>query len=585
MPLYYPWTGKGYISGFTPTLLAELSIREASNAIREKPNWWIKIKDSTIAANWRRDLLEESRKREERFHMTDEQIDYVFKELDWLAQKRQEQVGNGARAPIEIGVEGTRRADGLVPEELRARLLECVKKLEDVPDDKKNWHPGSDEQVLDLVHPSLFSFVAGRTRVTDVEAIPPLDFITAGKVLDVAPVPKSSTVRSVFYSKTHQWLPTDFDITPEGKIKARSYINNLHPVEHEEMYPVLEEILEKFLPMFEEVLAEIEKIPPKILKPNRNYYGPVPEFGEEFEEEFEEEDEEEDEDEDEGEGGDDDGQGDKAPKASKTPKEPKKPKEVKVYEWYSEKEYYKNRLPLPIVISEFEPRPDLTPYNLKVPSKPLQVIVKLANIEITPLRPTYPGGSWHVEGMANESIVATGIYYYDTENITDSRLKFRINIKEPSYEQSNDKGTKHLYGIMNDDLLRQRLDGIITKQDRCLVFPNIFQHKVQSFSLVDPTKPGYRKILAFFLVNPEEPILSTTFVPPQQQEWDNRPFVKEANKKLPPELLREVDHMVDWPMDLEEAKRHRADLMVERRYFSETINTDLFERPFSLCEH
>lgn len=104
MPLYYSWTGEGYISAFSPTLLAELSVREASNAIREKPNWWNKIKDPAIAANWRRELLEENHKREERFHMTDEQIDYVFKEQDWLAQKRQEQVDNGARASIEIGM-------------------------------------------------------------------------------------------------------------------------------------------------------------------------------------------------------------------------------------------------------------------------------------------------------------------------------------------------------------------------------------------------------------------------------------------------------------------------------------------------
>jgi hypothetical protein len=28
----------------------------------------------------------------------------------------------------------------------------------------------------------------------------------------------------------------------------------------------------------------------------------------------------------------------------------------------------------------------------------IQVIVKLANIVLTPERPKYPGGSWHVEG-------------------------------------------------------------------------------------------------------------------------------------------------------------------------------------------
>ena len=30
--------------------------------------------------------------------------------------------------------------------------------------------------------------------------------------------------------------------------------------------------------------------------------------------------------------------------------------------------------------------------------RPLQIIVKLANIELTPDKPSYDGGSWHVEG-------------------------------------------------------------------------------------------------------------------------------------------------------------------------------------------
>ena len=34
----------------------------------------------------------------------------------------------------------------------------------------------------------------------------------------------------------------------------------------------------------------------------------------------------------------------------------------------------------------------------------LQIIVKVANIHLTPEKPRYKGGSWHVEGMANESM-------------------------------------------------------------------------------------------------------------------------------------------------------------------------------------
>ena len=34
----------------------------------------------------------------------------------------------------------------------------------------------------------------------------------------------------------------------------------------------------------------------------------------------------------------------------------------------------------------------------------LQIIVKLANIHLTPEKPKYEGGSWHVEGQLNENM-------------------------------------------------------------------------------------------------------------------------------------------------------------------------------------
>jgi len=57
----------------------------------------------------------------------------------------------------------------------------------------------------------------------------------------------------------------------------------------------------------------------------------------------------------------------------------------------------------------------------------LQIIVKLANIELTPEKPSYEGGTWHVEGQMNEHICATALYYYDNVNITESHLAFRQN--------------------------------------------------------------------------------------------------------------------------------------------------------------
>ncbi|KAG9073057.1 hypothetical protein KI688_000840 [Linnemannia hyalina] len=238
-------------------------------------------------------------------------------------------------------------------------------------------------------------------------------------------------------------------------------------------------------------------------------------------------------DDDEGEGGDDDGKGEKPLKASKAPKEAKKPKEGKVDQWHSSMTTtwtaYLYRSPSQ---NSSQDR-DLTPYKLKTSGKPLQVIVKLINIEITATLPKYTlEGTWRVKDLANEKI-----------------------------------GTKHLYGIKNNDHPVTAL-GRDYQQTRSL--PGIPQHLSAQVFSADPDT-------AFFF--------SSCFVPTQQKGWDNRPSVEEVNKKLSPEQLREVDQMADWPTDLEEAKRHRANLMVERCYFSETFNTNLLERPFSLCEH
>ncbi|KAF9159711.1 hypothetical protein DFQ26_006275 [Actinomortierella ambigua] len=539
-PLPHPWTGEDYGDGLPPISIPELVMMAASNAIREKPEWWRKMTDPAIVGRWKQEILEESRARSggnDGAVLRDAQIEYIFKELQWYAQHRQDQLDQeGVAAPIEYAIDNTRRSDHLIPQELKQRFLACVDKLTNIPDGDKDWHPGSNNQVLDIVHPSLYCFVAGRTRVTKEEAIPAFDFIGQGNVAEE--VAESKDVAEMYHSSKYHWLPTDFEVSSDGKVNIKSYINNLHPLEHKDMYPVLGEIFEYFLPMFEQVLGDMLTISPQ-----------------------------------------------------------KHRLDVKPYDWYIEpnfaeaededaawEEWHETRVPLFPEIPEFKSIETSPVYNLR--NKTLQVIVKMANIELTPENPTYNGGTWHVEGMANERIVATGIYYYKSENISTSRLNFRMSVQEPDYEQSDYTGMKYMYELENDEPLIQLLDGIVTKEDRCIAFPNIFQHQVQPFELADKTKTGSRGILVFFLVDPSHPILSTTHVPPQQKHWSEPHWMlKDAREKMPPEIFQEIESYVDWPMDLKEAKEHREKLMAERKYFVSETNTNMFERPFSLCEH
>lgn len=65
-------------------------------------------------------------------------------------------------------------------------------------------------------------------------------------------------------------------------------------------------------------------------------------------------------------------------------------------------------------------------------------------------------------------------------------------------------------------------------------------------------------------------------------------FKEEVDKQsipLPVEVTHKIVDLLEWPMTLEEAKKHRDELMEERKYFILSSNDEYFERPFSLCEH
>ena len=68
----------------------------------------------------------------------------------------------------------------LIPADLTESLVRAVSLLEDVPEEEKDWHPGSKKQVLDLVHPSLYCLVIGESYVRKEDASDgdPLELLT-----------------------------------------------------------------------------------------------------------------------------------------------------------------------------------------------------------------------------------------------------------------------------------------------------------------------------------------------------------------------------------------------------------------------
>lgn len=121
---------------------------------------------------------------------------------------------------------------------------------------------------------------------------------------------------------------------------------------------------------------------------------------------------------------------------------------------------------------------------------------------------------------------------------------------------------------------------MITKGDRCIAFPNLYQNQVQPFRLADPQKPGHRKILAFFLVDPTYRVPSATDVGPQQKAWlidFTHRSVGTRFAKLPVELLDLIVNECGDTMTREEAEAYREELKGERTIAVQDTSSSRFE--------
>ena len=226
--------------------------------------------------------------------------------------------------------------------------------LETVPDSERDWHPGSDDLVHNLAHPSLYPIVYGRT----MGKAPGSDTVA------ILEAPDLDGADARFISKRFQWMPSDFSVSVDGKVTLTSpYINNIHPTRHKELYSVIPEILERALPMFERVLSDLLRplLPMRIARPDDRKAGvsciwekgipyPSPSSEDEYNEDRD--------------------------------------------AWYAKREFR-----TPDARGKYDGDLQVMNNRISLKGRTLQVIVKIANIVLTPERPEYPGGRWHVEGL------------------------------------------------------------------------------------------------------------------------------------------------------------------------------------------
>jgi hypothetical protein len=304
-----------------------------------------------------------------------------------------------------------------------------------------DYHPGSNNKVRDLVHPSVYPYIKGKK--------------SKPKKVDFFKRP--------YESSKYQWLPSEFKIDSTGKCEITSYINNL-PLSEKPMYDTISKLFEKILPEFEKAYSYVNSV--KIFDNNENIYG-------------------------------------------------------------SEK----------IILSK-----------LNLANRKLQVITKIVQVTLGPGE-SLPG-SWHVEGMSHENIIATASCTLEQPDGFNVELFFKRSYYEEEAGYLMMNTSQHppgvIYDLYHDNLVPVGKADI--KSGSLVVFPNNFVHKVDMHNSTN--SPLTRTILVFWLVNPDEKIKSTKDILQQDYEW-------------------------------EEVEKVRLELMKERTFYKQTFN----QREINLCEH
>ncbi len=358
--------------------------------------------------------------------------------------------------------DGISFSDELVSEALQHSLNKHFDEL--LTAEEADFHPGSGKKVRDLVHPSLYPYIKGKSK----------NNLASPKTKE----PSHDRWGRSYESSKYQWLPTPFAVDNEGKVDIKSYINNLDE-KYTGLYTDLAKLFESALPLFESTLGYVA---------DTNF-------------------------------------------------------------WTDNVAGIEHEGELPEVSNPSQKK--IKPLSLK--GKELQVIPKIVEYHLE--EGETHEGVWHVEGMSHENIIATCVYVLDRDEAMEGgKLAFKraYTIEEAgllfwNVDQCRPRAV--------EDLVNQGtipLGSIETPKDRLFVFPNSHIHKLSPMSVAKGAKSAKRRVIVFWLVDPEAPIISTENVEKQQS--------------LIPK---------------EEALKIRLELMEERKRHKQNLNV----REVSLCEH
>ncbi|KAI8586465.1 hypothetical protein BDZ88DRAFT_399827 [Geranomyces variabilis] len=435
-----------------PRTSVEVAVIRIANLIRNTPCWRTLLRDANAVAKWRYEAEQEAEA------LSDHQMKTTFSELFNYALE--ECMDDAQNAPTRFGTYGVHFEDGLIPSAtesalkahaaflLDSKLSDQIYRLPREPyNDARDWLPQL-EALVDLIHPSRYSLASHNV------ALPP-----------ALPTRTGWARRSCNF----QWLPVEFHLeTGADRACFSSYINNVNPIRHCEVYDAMATVLGQLVPLFEHVLTDLQR--PRRLVIDwqcKDHY-----------------------------------------------REPKDATDEVI-------ENFRDLMAMTNVHWDYKPHPPPPAAwpRISLCGRQLQVIVKQTQVLLMPSKPHQPAGRWHVEGLEHERIVAIGIYCLDVKNVSTPSLGLRSATGNPPRYVGEEEAIMAAFGMVDEDRRNQYLGEINLVPGRCVAFPNVYQHKFSAISLLDRTRNGHSTLISFLLIDPSTRITSTLQVPPQQPDW------------------------------------------------------------------
>ncbi|KAL7957747.1 hypothetical protein V8C34DRAFT_324929 [Trichoderma compactum] len=584
---FFPVIAKDGVVEWTsgPLFIKELCILKVIEEITNKPGWLDHVRDTHITDEWKKEMLA--------LDWSDylDHATFTLSMADWCIEElkvKADLYEKTGLIPVLDSKACAIKSDKLVPVDLKRELSIVSQKLLQTLSDDDISHDGISFHLID---PSICSLIYQRSRILPDQTINLSNCLGAcgkGHIIRSVWDPNHEDKPTDIVDTSFQWLPCDVIVNENGHAKIDSYINNLHPVHHADMYAVIEKFIALALPAWDVIYRWPQEFwYQRISNQVINYDCTVPEIcaGREC-------------------------RWSNMPSAEKLATADLKPvaftspmceeshllnlklernecyverylrrlangegqewvremlehRKDDIHKWFFETHPFRFPEPSAKCYSDLNrlKSSDVRSYDFfPQKSKRIQVIVKLTEIRLTPENPEYEGDLWNVDGRFNEHIVSTAIFCYDSDNVTDNYLYFDA---APNVEGLCCVPSMHGYDTVRAFAIKpggkesQVLGRVLVDPDWAVFYPSIYRHRQGSFSLVDRSRPGY-----------PIPIISTSNVPPQQWHWWTE--CKAHNEgldiaeRLPPELRDMVFNEVDFPILTGEAKIIRQHLKAKR---------------------